>query len=321
MVFSSLSFAGKASEGSRTVQWTIDLSEPRVVNGPEINMANGMRAGVALAVSEIPNLDISAPPALLHAGIPTLLCQRRYTICVNLLHHLMVWIGAWIRGPPAGRCREVRTSAQGRVSIEESLNGQEWVPVRMLQYRRRRCTQGPGAGSMFLGGLGYSSLLQRHHARYSYAKIIQIVVQSAALEACILTVNSTITFAAYILAQSQSNNLALSIVITQIVAYTAVCRIIVMGIAPTLIAVRVAEETPRTEVDARTRTSRISRLTFRRSAHRTDTDDGEQRTRISTMHFDSARRDDSVVSTVSEAGVDDAQLALGRNENTQNGYM
>ncbi|KAF5313795.1 hypothetical protein D9619_013709 [Psilocybe cf. subviscida] len=85
-------------------------------------------------------------------------------------------------------------------------------------------------------------------ARYSYTRFIQIIVQSAPLESFVLTLNSTISFAVYIVGQSRSNNVALVIALTRVMAYTSDCRMIVMGIAPTLIAVRVAEETPRTEV-------------------------------------------------------------------------
>ncbi|KAF5313786.1 hypothetical protein D9619_013721 [Psilocybe cf. subviscida] len=162
---------------------------------------------------------------------------------------------------------------------------------------------------------------RKSHARYSYTKIIQIVVQSAALESFVLTLNSTISFAVYVVAQSRSNNVVLVIVLTRVMAYTSACRMMVMGIAPTLIAVRVAEETPRTDVDATSQSERISRLTFRRSTHHTDTDDGAQRTGISTMQFDSARIDDPDISAVSATGADDVQIAPGRKEIIQNTEM
>lgn len=164
------------------------------------------------------------------------------------------------------------------------------------------------------------------HARYSYAKVIEILVQSAALESLVMIVNCIADIAQYALAASNSNNVTLELVILQISAYASAFRIfakvciylfpesavvtdeIIQGIAPTLIAFRVAAETPHTEVNSTRQSNPLSRLTFRRSARCTNQDNGVQQTGISTIRFGSTQSDGPVISIHSRVGVDDGLM-------------
>ncbi|KAF5313766.1 hypothetical protein D9619_013679 [Psilocybe cf. subviscida] len=120
-------------------------------------------------------------------------------------------------------------------------------------------------------------------SQYSYTKVIEILVQSAALQSAVLLVNGIIVFMAYV---------DPTLLVAQMNAYTSSFRRVLMGIAPTLIAFRVADEEPRTEITVTNRSAPISHLTFRRSTRGMDTDSRSQRTWISTIHFDGSDRED-----------------------------
>lgn len=66
------------------------------------------------------------------------------------------------------------------------------------------------------------------------------------------------------------------------------------GIGPTVIAFRIAEEPPRTEVNPSSRSSPLSRLTFRRTARDTTFNSQVQDSHISTTQFISAQEEENI---------------------------
>jgi hypothetical protein len=168
---------------------------------------------------------------------------------------------------------------------------------------------------------------RKSRAHYSYTKIIEILVQSAALESVVMMVNCFADIGQYAFSAFNHNNG--SFLLLQLSTYASAFRFFVIvrvylfpelaavtdrptqGVAPTLIAFRVAEETPRTEVNSTNKSSPLSRLAFRRSAHHTDKESGVQHTWISTIRFGSTHRDDPVISRHSRVGVDEGLVPLG----------
>jgi hypothetical protein len=149
-------------------------------------------------------------------------------------------------------------------------------------------------------------------ASSSYPKPIEILVQSAGLQSIVLLVDAIVSLVIAIeKAKFGSNTDA---ILTQMSAYTFTCSRAAMGIAPTLIAFRVADEKPQTEVNNTSRTTPLSRLTFRRSARRTDTETGAERTRISTIRFGTVQRDNDEAGMLSD---NDAGNGLDRKESNE----
>lgn len=64
-------------------------------------------------------------------------------------------------------------------------------------------------------------------ARYSYTKVIDILVQSAALESLVLTINAISEISVHIIVESNSSNVNLYVAFVQILAYTSSLRIVV----------------------------------------------------------------------------------------------
>ncbi|KAF5324145.1 hypothetical protein D9619_011132 [Psilocybe cf. subviscida] len=118
---------------------------------------------------------------------------------------------------------------------------------------------------------------QKSRARYSYSKVIEILVQSAALESFVQIVASIAAIVSSKVLESSSFNVSLVLFFLPLGAYASSCRLVVLGIAPTLIAFRVADEKPRIETKTASRTSPLSKLTFRRSTGSTDAESGAQR--------------------------------------------
>jgi hypothetical protein len=69
---------------------------------------------------------------------------------------------------------------------------------------------------------------RQSRAGYSYSKVIEILVQSVALESLVLIVNSICAVATYVLLESNSADATLEITSMQIFAYASACRILVM---------------------------------------------------------------------------------------------
>jgi hypothetical protein len=74
------------------------------------------------------------------------------------------------------------------------------------------------------------------------------------------------------------------------------------GIAPTLIAFRVAEENSQAQNDNTSRTTPLSRLTFRRSTRQTDAESGQD-SRTSDMRFVTDGREGHGASVYSNVGL------------------
>lgn len=82
-------------------------------------------------------------------------------------------------------------------------------------------------------------------------------------------------------------------------------ELMTQGIAPTLIAFRVAEEKPRAEGDDTSQTSPLSHIRFRRSSHGGDVESGDEHNRMSTIRavtVDREEHGDSMYFGVSSDG-------------------
>jgi hypothetical protein len=183
------------------------------------------------------------------------------------------------------------------------------------------------------------TVTRKSGGNYTYSKVIEILVQSAALQSLVMIVDSIAEIGTYILVASNSNNIALALAFLQIAAYSSSCRLAVMvrvyfillfprkklihpikqGIAPTLIAFRVAEERPRTEVDSTSRESPLSGLAFKHSARHSDTESDAKRTWMSTIRFGSVQRDDPVISVNLGNDLVDEAMSSERGQSIEKG--
>ncbi|KAF5315455.1 hypothetical protein D9619_007595 [Psilocybe cf. subviscida] len=145
-------------------------------------------------------------------------------------------------------------------------------------------------------------------ARYSYTRIIDILVQSAALESLILVVSAISEIALYILGEPDDSNMTLYVLFLEILTYASACRLIVTGIAPTLIAFRVAEERPSTEVDSTRKRSSQSGLAFKQFTRHVDPESPSQQIGVTAIRFGSAQEDDSIFSISSGTGVGEIRV-------------
>lgn len=154
---------------------------------------------------------------------------------------------------------------------------------------------------------------------YSYTKVIEILVESAAVQSAVLLVAGVIN----VMVAERPTDVGVLLV-----AYTSVFRrtIVVMislylsdnitptdaktqGIAPTLIAFRVADEKTHTENNSATRTSPLMHITFKRSTYGADTNSVAQRTWMSTVHFDRTHREDDDASIHSDMTLEGTKKA------------
>ncbi|KAF5313745.1 hypothetical protein D9619_013677 [Psilocybe cf. subviscida] len=131
---------------------------------------------------------------------------------------------------------------------------------------------------------------------YSYTKVIEILVESAALQSAVLLFTGIINIVTYI---SPTEPVVL------LAANTLFLRRIIVGIAPTLIAFRVADEKPQTEVGTTTGSGPSPHMAFRQFKRGMDTSTVAQRTWVSTIHFDTAQREDDGGSIHSGIGSED----------------
>ncbi|KAF5313782.1 hypothetical protein D9619_013725 [Psilocybe cf. subviscida] len=148
-----------------------------------------------------------------------------------------------------------------------------------------------------------------------YPKPIEILVQSAGLQSFVLLVNAMVSIV--IAAENAQFGSHSDALLTQMSAYIFTCSRAAMGIAPTLIAFRFADEKPQVAVNTTSRSSPLSRLTFARSARRTDTETGADRTRISTIRFGTVQRDNDDAGILSDRGVDNQLERKESNEKVQ----
>ncbi|KAF5317745.1 hypothetical protein D9619_012549 [Psilocybe cf. subviscida] len=147
---------------------------------------------------------------------------------------------------------------------------------------------------------------------YSYTRIVQILVESAALVSIVGLGVGSLQLVTYIQPYDMSTSSGrllyqllqyLAAVQTPIMVGDSVVVFIVVhhlntasqGIGPTLIAFRVAEERSQTRDHATsTRTSPLSRLTFRRTAPGGNVDSLTPRTRASTIQFGQAHQSEQM---------------------------
>lgn len=124
---------------------------------------------------------------------------------------------------------------------------------------------------------------RKSHMRHSYAKVIEIVIESAVLVSIVLLGIAILEVGSYV--HTYHMRTASGRALYQTFEYLSYCQgpitvrvfttvnvavitLAVQGIGPTLIAFRVAEEPPHNEINSTKRTGPVSRLTFRRTARR-----------------------------------------------------
>ncbi|KAF5317952.1 hypothetical protein D9619_012050 [Psilocybe cf. subviscida] len=112
---------------------------------------------------------------------------------------------------------------------------------------------------------------RRSNMLHSYTKIIEILIESAALITIVNVVQAILQLISVTHPISLTNTSG--VVIFELYQYLSFIQGPVIGIAPTLIALRVAEEQPRTKVvSSNQQTNILSRLTFRRTETRNNGD-------------------------------------------------
>ncbi|KAF5311104.1 hypothetical protein D9619_007632 [Psilocybe cf. subviscida] len=125
-------------------------------------------------------------------------------------------------------------------------------------------------------------ITRRSHMRHSYAKIIEILVQSAALVS-IVVVGSAIP-EAYNIIQPFALGTTTGNVLYRMDQYTSYILCPVLGIGPTLIAFRVAKEPSKTLINATKGAMLLSRLIFQRTARNTSSDGETTEFRVGSGH-------------------------------------
>ncbi|KAF5321952.1 hypothetical protein D9619_000015 [Psilocybe cf. subviscida] len=118
--------------------------------------------------------------------------------------------------------------------------------------------------STFLIALKIVLVTRRSHMQHTYGKILEILIQSAALVSTVLLIMAILQIYSYVHAFKPSTASGRSLI--QMSIYLACLQTPVTVFAPTLITFRASEESPQIEVNTTRRTSSFSRLTFKRTA-------------------------------------------------------
>ncbi|KAF5310294.1 hypothetical protein D9619_010139 [Psilocybe cf. subviscida] len=138
----------------------------------------------------------------------------------------------------------------------------------------------------FLIALKIILVTRYSRTQYLYAKILEILVESAALVSIValgITVTELLAYAHPY--QLDSTTGRLSYYLRQ---YFSSLQGPAIGIGPTLTTFRVVAQPPQTEVGPPHNTSVLSRLTFRRTGHNLNTDSQLPHIHTSTIRFESA---------------------------------
>ncbi|KAF5310033.1 hypothetical protein D9619_010140 [Psilocybe cf. subviscida] len=162
-----------------------------------------------------------------------------------------------------------------------------------------------GVLSSFMTTISATSLIalkivlvtRRSRIHCSYAKVVEILVESAALVSIValgITVMELLDYARPYKLGTMAGRVSYDVM-----EYLSYLKGPAIGIGPTLTAFRVAAQPSQTEVGPPHNTSVLSRLTFRRTGHNSNTDTQLPHTQISTIRFGSAHEKDSVGSVQS----------------------
>ncbi|KAF5309194.1 hypothetical protein D9619_012831 [Psilocybe cf. subviscida] len=123
--------------------------------------------------------------------------------------------------------------------------------------------------STFLIALKIVLVTRQSPTHHTYAKIVEILTESAAIVSIFMLGTTVLDLILYVHPFDMSTRGGMFCY--QLQVYLASMLSLVLGIAPTLIAFRVAEEPSHQETSATRRSGPLSRLTFRRVIRSTDT--------------------------------------------------